>query len=274
MWPDPLRSPSQTTWAGLGKTAPDETGLDEASAADSNLDVGTYWQVGPSGYHDDGHDLDVLSVPNPAGAYVSPQRGEQAPVGSDDDGVRAVTGRSYRQGGFRLGRLKVVGRFDPAEITDENGLSGLTSQTYASPLLAGADQASRAALGDRPLAPSSNVAGYAAQPPALLTTLAAGRFLLNQTDYGDPERGPVVEGTEVGHDRADPISVIRVRVAGVSGPDPVSRERLNQAALAITRRTGLAVDIVAGASGAPTTVVTAGRPARSATVAAHQAVGP
>ena len=246
---------AQTTWAGLGKTAPDETGLDEASAADSNLDVGTYWQVGPSGYHDDGHDLDVLSVPNPAGAYVSPQRGEQAPVGSDDDGVRAVTGRSYRQGGFRLGRLKVVGRFDPAEITDENGLSGLTSQTYASPLLAGADQASRAALGDRPLAPSSNVAGYAAQPPALLTTLAAGRFLLNQTDYGDPERGPVVEGTEVGHDRADPISVIRVRVAGVSGPDPVSRERLNQAALAITRRTGLAVDIVAGASGAPTTVV-------------------
>lgn len=49
--------------------------------------------------------------------------------------------------------------------------------------------------------------------------------------------------------------MVRVRVAGVTGPDPASRERLNQAALAITERTGLAVDIVAGASGVPTTVV-------------------
>ncbi len=92
------------------------------------------------------------------------------------------------------------------------------------------------------------------QPPALLTTLSAARFLLNRADYGKPSAGPVVETSEQGQDAPAPISIVRVRVAGVSGPDAVSRERLNQAALAIRMRTGLSVDIVAGASGVPTTV--------------------
>ncbi len=44
----------------------------------------------------------------------------------------------------------------------------------------------------------------------------------------------------------DPISVIRVRVAGVTGPNPVSLERLREVAQQIAVRTGLDVDIVAG----------------------------
>jgi len=48
-----------------------------------------------------------------------------------------------------------------------------------------------------------------------------------------------------------PISVIRVKVAGVTGPDPISRERVRRAAQAIHEATGLAVDITAGSSPHP-----------------------
>jgi hypothetical protein len=53
---------------------------------------------------------------------------------------------------------------------------------------------------------------------------------------------------------ADPISVIRVRVAGVTGPNPVSLERIKEVAQLIAVRTHLAVDIVTGSSPAPTTI--------------------
>jgi predicted lysophospholipase L1 biosynthesis ABC-type transport system permease subunit len=52
-----------------------------------------------------------------------------------------------------------------------------------------------------------------------------------------------------------PISAIRVRVAGVTGTDPLSRERVRTVADAIHRATGLDVDVTLG--GSPTTVVVA-----------------
>jgi ABC-type lipoprotein release transport system permease subunit len=56
-----------------------------------------------------------------------------------------------------------------------------------------------------------------------------------------------------GADPNAPISVIRVRVADVTGPDPVSRERVRRVAQTIQERTGLAVDITAGSS--PTSIL-------------------
>ena len=53
---------------------------------------------------------------------------------------------------------------------------------------------------------------------------------------------------------ADACSVIRVRVAGVTGPDALSRERVNAVAQQIEQRTGLDVDIVAGSSPSPVTI--------------------
>jgi putative ABC transport system permease protein len=53
---------------------------------------------------------------------------------------------------------------------------------------------------------------------------------------------------------ADPISVIRVRVAGVTGPNALSRERVNAVAQQIAQRTGLDVDVVAGSSPSPVTI--------------------
>ena len=48
--------------------------------------------------------------------------------------------------------------------------------------------------------------------------------------------------------------MIRVRVAGVTGPNPVSLERIKEVAQLIAVRTHLTVDIVSGSSPAPTAV--------------------
>lgn len=105
------------------------------------------------------------------------------------------------------------------------------------------------------LAPDGNPAGYLIAPPALLTTIKAGVGLLQ----------PNLFGRENAAQAAAPISVIRVRVAGVTGPDKASRERIRLAAEAIARRTGLQVDVTAGSSPTPVDVELArsklGRPA-------------
>ena len=64
------------------------------------------------------------------------------------------------------------------------------------------------ALGGADLQPSLNLGGYVSQPVQLITTLAALPALENSAVFsGDLHAG-------------DPISVIRVRVAGVTGPEP------------------------------------------------------
>lgn len=205
--------------------------------------VQTYWTVGSSSYRPqpDG-ELRIVPVPEDETVYGSSESALGAPVGSDDTAVRPVSGRPFQPNQANYPGLGVVGQFDPTKILANSGISGLTSETYVAPALPGADPASRAALGGQLLIPSTNLGGYAAQPPTLLTTFAGAAPLLSSARY---------EGASA----AAPISVVRVRVAGVTGPDPVSRERLNQVALSIGERTGLVVDIVAGASGVPTTVV-------------------
>ena len=95
--------------------------------------------------------------------------------------------------------------------------------------------------------PGSNLAGHLRQPPQVITTLDGIRPFYGAAYSGDKHA-------------LDPISVIRVRVAGVTGPDPVSRERINQVAQQIAVKTGLQVDLVTGSSTAPTLVrLTAGK---------------
>jgi hypothetical protein len=120
----------------------------------------------------------------------------------------------------------VVGTFDPGKIKSFSTLSAVSLETYQVPQLAGADQASRQLLGDRPLLPNGSPVSYLDSPPLLLTSLEA----------------PVFAG------RPAPISAIRVRVADVHGIDPVSRERVRLAAEEIQQVTGLDVDIVIGSS--------------------------
>ena len=183
----------------------------------------------------------VEPVPNDSAELAPPAELDAAPVGSDDTGFRPVHGRAADNSSPASPTIRVIGRFDPARVTSAAADSGLTTETYDSAALDGATAADRAVLGDRPLLPAPNLAGYAAQPPALLTSLSA--------------MGPMVDSAVFPSARAaDPLSVVRVRVAGVTGPDDVSRERLNQVALAIRQRTGLSVDIVDGASAVRQTV--------------------
>ena len=84
--------------------------------------------------------------------------------------------------------------------------------------------------------------GLVTQPVQLITTLAA-LLTLENSDYTGSARLA----------RA-PISVIRVRVAGVTGPNPASLNRIKTIAEQIELRTHLTVDIVAGSSPVPTTV--------------------
>ena len=104
-----------------------------------------------------------------------------------------------------------------------------------------ATAASRKALNGSDLDPSQNLGGLVSQPVNLLTTMAALPALETSQDYS-------------GGAAADPISVVRVKVAGVTGAGALARERINAVAQQIAQRTGLDVDVVAGSSPSARTI--------------------
>lgn len=162
----------------------------------------------------------------------------QPPIVALDNGFRPLT----RMGptSYFLGlppRLEPAGTFDPGRLRGFSPLSSVPLETYQAPEAVGADAASRRLLGGEPLRPNSNPAGYLAAPPAILTTLDALADLRVVSPW------------------ADPISAIRVRVAGVTGFDPRSQELVRSVAQDIAAATGLDVDVTMGSSPSPQTVV-------------------
>lgn len=142
---------------------------------------------------------------------------------------------------------QLVGVFDPDLLPSWSELSGLPMETYSPPAAEGWDDGSRELLGGRRLLPSSSPTGYLASPPLMLTTLSALDVLADAQRFSnvDPSR---------------PISAVRVRVAGVEGPDAESMERVRLVAEEIVDRTGLDVDITIGSSPTPMRVdLAAGR---------------
>jgi len=150
------------------------------------------------------------------------------------DPVNSVAGAGYAT-------FEDVGDFDPTKLPGFSPLSAVPLGAYDPAAATGADPASRAALHGQPLRPTLNLAGLLTSPPYLLTTLAGAHGLTSELNFS-------------GFDDAAPISVIRVRVAGVTGPDKTSINRVKTAANLIHQRTGLAVDITAGSSPAPQTI--------------------
>ncbi|WSG47502.1 ABC transporter permease [Dactylosporangium sp. NBC_01737] len=191
--------------------------------------------------------LAAVPVPSDQAAYVLPHSfGFPAPWQIDDTSFRTVQNVSVRKYGEPTQtEFGIVGTFDPSRLTTFNPLSRVPMETYEPPLVVGADQRTRDLLGDRPLAPNGNPAGYLSSPPMLLTSIAALPDLLSDTQ---------------GTDKAAPLSAIRVRVAGVHGFSGTSRERVRLVAEEIAARTGLDVDITYGSSPSPQTVtLVAGR---------------
>ncbi|MGY0233964.1 ABC transporter permease [Longispora urticae] len=160
-----------------------------------------------------------------------------------DDATRPVSAQQRHQtGATDQPAALAVGTFDPQRLVGFSELATVPLETYHPPRATGADQRSRDLLGDQPLRPNSNPAGYLATPPLMLATLGALPALL---EPGSPIA-------------AAPISAVRVRVDGVTGVDALSQERIRLVAEDIARRAGADVDITIGSSPAPQTVTLPG----------------
>ena len=194
-----------------------------------------YWSVGPVDYQrTTAGALTPRQVVNPPSVWYTDSLSR---VAMDDEGSQYrtvtshVTAQSTLPGGYSVALIKVAGVFAPARIRSFDPLSQVPLGDYQPVVAAPANAASRRALHGGDLLPSQNLGGLVSQPVNLITTLAALPALENHHNY-------------TGVPTADPISVIRVKVAGVTGPGALSRERTSAVAQQIAERTGLDVDII------------------------------
>jgi putative ABC transport system permease protein len=202
-----------------------------------------YWSVGPVSYRRTGAGaLRPLLVHNSPRVWYT--IAQVPPMDDDDNQYRALASHAPLANAFTgsIASPQLVGTFNPARITSFDPLSQVPLGAYSPTVAAPGDATSQASLHSGDLLPNENLGGLVSQPVDLITSLSALPALQNSGFYtGDLHTG-------------DPISVIRVRVAGVTGPNPVSLERIKEVAQQIEVRTHLDVDIVAGSSPSPTTI--------------------
>lgn len=215
----------------------------------------SYWQDSPVRYHSLGPDhLEPRTVTNPYSIWTQDHGAYQglgyfnAPPENQDVQFRRLL-QVYRspyihEGVIQAPQLHIVGRYDPYRLPGFSPLSRVPLETYYPPELEPGDAAANRVLKGQPLLPTQNLGDYIAAPPLLLTTLTAARTLLAKPGYENP---PLAE-------RRAPIAAIRIKVAGVTGPDPLSLERIKVVAQRIYAETGLTVDITAGSSPHPVLV--------------------
>ena len=206
--------------------------------------VNGYWSVGPVSFQRAASGSIVPArVHNAVSVWTDSGIAKAAMDNADNQyrvlAVHAPTSNSWTGS---IASPKLVGIFNPAKVTSPDPLSRVPLG-YEPVTAAPANAASRAALQGADLRPNQNLGGLVSQPVDLVTTLSALPALQNTGYYGP----------DLPTD--DPISVIRVRVAGVTGPDPVSLERVREVAQLIAVLTHLDVDIVAGSSPVPTPVI-------------------
>ncbi len=203
--------------------------------------ISSIWTPGPVEYtQGPGGQLRPATVVNPPSIWADRlyQYGYlPAPLPSDDVQFRRLTAHPYGESGLVAAPvLNTIGEFDPARLPGFSALSAVPLETYAPPVAAPGNAAAARALHGQDLLPSGNLGGYLQPPPLMLTTLSALSSLTSHFPHAVASR---------------PISVIRVRVAGVHGVDALSRARVNAVATAIAASTGLRVDITIGSSPAP-----------------------
>ena len=206
--------------------------------------IHAYWSVGPTSYrHSRSGTLVAQLTHNPPSTWYT-GGAQTASMDDEDNQYRKVSVHAPAGTTFTSipASPQLVGIFNPAKINEFDPLSRVPLGAYEPVVAAPANPAANRALHGSDLLPNQNLGGYVSQPVDLVTTLSALPALQNQGYYGTnlPLR--------------DPISVVRVRVAGVTGPNPMSLERIREAAQQIEVRTGLDVDIVAGSSPSPTTI--------------------
>ena len=207
-----------------------------------------YWSAGSVRYRRSGNGgLTPVAVRNPVSVW-SKSPGVFTPMDNADTQYRTLREHVLPTDVFQANSVLqpaspvLVGTFSESKIAAFDPLSRVPLGPYQPTTVAPANAASSKALGGSDLLPSLNLGGYVSQPAQLITTLSALPALENSNYSG---------GTQLAK---APISVIRVRVAGVTGASPASLNRIKAVAEQIELRTGLTVDIVAGSSPQPTTI--------------------
>jgi len=248
-----VRTTAQQAYnAVLKQLGPAVTRIKQLGPGRQSVSTGTpvtgYWSVGPVDYQPaTAGTLRARQVVNPPSVWYTDTPFRVA-MDDEDSQYRTVTAHTVkataqptRAGNSPLALIKVAGVFDPVRIRSFDPLSQVPLGGYQPVVATPATTASRRELHGGDLLPSQNLGGLVSQPVNLITTLSALPKLENSRVY-------------TGVPAADPISVIRVRVTGVTGPDALSRERVNAVAQQIAQRTGLDVDVVAGSSPVPVTI--------------------
>lgn len=220
--------------------------------ATQNTGFTVYWTGSSVGYRDSPAGLVPQAVTNPLSVWHS--KYDQAylypAAPTQDTNYRTLGPHPGTVPAVRI-QLRGVGTFDPAKLPEFSALSRVPLGTYQSAAVRPADAAASAALRGRDLLPDGSLTGYLQTTPTLLTTLDAAQALQGSA-FTDPAS-------------VAPVSSIRVRVTGVTGIDPVSRERIRTVASAIQAATGLDVDVTVGSSPSPQTIaLPAGRFGRPA----------
>jgi putative ABC transport system permease protein len=216
--------------------------------------VGQYWTASQVSYHPGrGGQIDAIPVTNPdsvwrSGINVIGQAYVFAPPEAVDTAFRTLTEHlAFPSTPARNILLQSVGEFDPYRILGFSGAKNSPLASYRAPVLTGADAASRKALGDLPLQPDGNLAGYAQQPPLLLTTLAGAHALEDSSNF-----------SATNDQAAAPIGSVRVRVSGLRGTVQEELGKIAAVGQEIGKATGLRVVVTAGSS---PQLVTIGLPA-------------
>lgn len=217
--------------------------LGQLGSPENGVMTEAFWQTGPAHYTAErGGTLAVVGRPALSNNDFRLNTGYYPVVSqaNRDTQFRHITihRHAVRPDGVGFTDLGLAGLFDPTKLPGFDPVSRVPLESYYPPVAVGADAQSRAALGSKPLRPSTNLGGYLAQPPFLLTTLQAADGFLNPR-YSE------------GANAKAPISVIRVKVSGVTGPDRLSLARLDRVAAQIHDKTGLSVDVTAGSSPQP-----------------------
>jgi putative ABC transport system permease protein len=269
--PGPPGDAKQTAYRFVSSLQPGPViGLRVFSAADAyrggrrSIGSAAYWTGAPVRYRRLGpSELQAVPVKNGDETWINDFSGDTSyydqPTDNLDVQFRPLVERRasnlFVNGVLAAPSLHTIGTFDPRRLPGFSALSHVPLETYYPPSLQPADAASKAALQGKTLLPSGNVGDYVSQPPLLLTNLAGLQPFLDDSRFGNLSP----------RQQRAPISVIRVRVAGVKGPDRLSQTRIKTVAQLIHERTGLAVDVTAGSSPTPITVaLPAGRFGRPA----------
>ena len=204
--------------------------------------VWQYWTASAPRLSGSGQNFTAVPVNNDLSTlWIDAPYSSQAPAGTDNRGYRVLTLHQTAVPTQDANPVSVVaaGSFDPTKLAGLDQIAGQVLTGYATAPTTGADAASKAALSNKPVQASPNIAALVQPAPTMLTSLAQLPALMDDT---------ISSGTQlVGPPNGGVISAIRVKVAGVHGVDPASRERVRLVAQRISAM-GLGVDITVGSS--------------------------